>query len=116
MAARPRSVRCNRTSHAADPGALASSTFASLLRSTPRLRASFSGAPGPLILDVPAAVYFTHGASLMPLRAIVPQPGNGSWLRQSGTRLRPSFPRPWLPAPGAVGDAVVSDGPEHHID
>ena len=41
--------------------------------------------------------------------AIVRQFGDGSWLRQAGSRLRPTLPCPWLPPPRAAADAAVRD-------
>src|SRR5262249_56222529 len=63
-----------------------------------------------------ASVDVTHGTSLIPLRTILRQLGNGSRLGQAGTRLGPALPRPRLPAPRAVADPVVGHDPEHRVD
>jgi hypothetical protein len=61
----------------------------------------------------PAPARHTNGTSLRPFRAIVPQLGNSSWLRQPSTGLRPAFPRPRFPASGAVANSVVCHGRQH---
>src|SRR5947199_10435763 len=54
--------------------------------------------PGSDLLACPhylrASVTSTNGTSLRPFLAIRPQLGHSSWLRQAGTRLWPTLPRP----------------------
>lgn len=54
--------------------------------------------------------------ALEPFRAILRQPGHGSWLVQAGSWLRPALPRPRLPSPRAVAGAVVGDRRQQRVD
>src|SRR5262245_44645978 len=65
---------------------------------------------------VRAEVWRTNGTSLVVFRAVLRQPGCGPGLHQPDPRLGPTLPRPRLPAPGAVPDAVVRDGRQQHVD
>src|SRR5262249_10998395 len=56
------------------------------------------------------------GNTLVPLRSIPREFGDAARWHRAVARLWPTLPRPRLPAPGAVLDAVVRDGRQHSVD